>query len=54
MKEDLILESIAAVIDQHSTAIEEFKQNHLARLERLETRISRPGAFHPAVGGGGV
>lgn len=47
MKEDPTLESIAAAIDQHSTAIEEFKQNHLARLERLETRISRPGAFHP-------
>ena len=43
-------ESLADTIGAISDGVEDFKAKQTARLDALETRLSRPGAFHPPAG----
>ena len=46
-------QSLSQTIDTISQTIESFKADHAARLDRMETRLNRPGAFHAAAADAG-
>lgn len=43
---------LAETIDQIAEKVSEFKSNHESRLDKIETRLSRPGAFGASEGSG--